>query len=272
MADIKRPRTPIGSDEMSTAVQTCDAATLDTFIQVAGLLVNSSENCPADQVYIATRIQSVVMQDCNFTNEADEWVVYVMSTSPGNDRVACDVFALDRCGELKFTASGIQFTRHLVAELEIAFDHTMTTSPPDTRVNEPKPGEVHTSGLRADTPNSNVSERDISESTNSTPPTPATSIGSTSQLNGEGIHDSPRAGVREKVVELITENSGAAIRNIDDTDCLLDLGIDSLSLIELKASLQASFRKHSGLDGLDSRSTLPEILGFLDPSVASIVQ
>lgn len=46
---------------------------------------------------------------------------------------------------------------------------------------------------------------------------------------------------RQRILELITENSGKSVSNLKDEVCLEDIGIDSLSVIELKESFEDTF-------------------------------
>src|ERR1019366_2293007 len=92
VAEIKRPCDPVSTEE-STAVPVCDTVSLDTFIQVVGLLINSSASCPADQVFIATNIESITMQGCDFI-KGNTWTAYATVMTSSNPQVMGDLFVL----------------------------------------------------------------------------------------------------------------------------------------------------------------------------------
>jgi acyl transferase domain-containing protein/acyl carrier protein len=118
VAQVTRPAVPVSSAE-SRAVDLCDTVILDTFIQVVGLLINSSEACREGEVFIATGIDSMVIQDCNFS-KYNEWTVYAMMSpsSPSPEQTNGDLLVFTANGKLVLTGSGISFTRYRIDKFE----------------------------------------------------------------------------------------------------------------------------------------------------------
>lgn len=70
---------------------------LQTCVQVVGLLINRSETCPVDEVFNATGIDSIIIQDCDFYDpQHDTWKVYALTTARSDGHVAGvgDMFGL----------------------------------------------------------------------------------------------------------------------------------------------------------------------------------
>lgn len=82
---------------------------LDTFIQVVGLVINTCDRCPTGEVFIATYMESIIIQDCDFSN-MDSWTVYAMSSRRSDTHIAGDMFVFTKDNKLLITASVVQFT------------------------------------------------------------------------------------------------------------------------------------------------------------------
>lgn len=65
---------------------------------------------------------------------------------------------------------------------------------------------------------------------------------------------------RQRILELICENSGESLSGIEDGVSLEEIGIDSLSVVELKEALEDTFGKQFAEDRLHLQSTVKEIL------------
>ena len=142
VANIELPEAKIGLNE-STVSQYCDTITINTFIQVVGLLINSSTLVTSEEVYVATGVDSVVMSaTCNF-HERRSWTVYTKFTTTGAGRAAGDVFVLTRERQLALMITGAQFTKLSISKLERFLDSangkpfqgTMVTAPLHVPVN-----------------------------------------------------------------------------------------------------------------------------------------
>ena len=336
VAEIKRPRTPVSSTE-STAVQICDTVALDTFIQVVGLLINSSDNCPEGEVFIATGINSIVMQDCDFSKH-DSWTVYAMSSPRGDSsQVAGDMMVFTKDGKLVLTGSGVHFTRYPIKKLEKLLEgmNINSTSKPSKQVTVPAAEDLN-GGSKHIGVKPKIDRKDYNKQTLvATDRSSTVSYSSTKTLadgtfgrlgldslavtqlvgrlrssqvskdlskqlqlllsksmDSEPIHDDktdlandspPREPSpdgknlkavdqgqtmrdRQRVLELIFENSGGSASSVEDATSLKYIGIDSLSVVELKASLEDSFGMEFGDDHLDLQSTVKEIVDYINVS------
>lgn len=108
VAKIRRLKTPVNSSE-STATHICGTVSLDTFIQVVGLVINTCDRCPTGEVFIATYMESIIIQDCDFSN-MDSWTVYDMSSCRSDTHIAGDMFVFTKDNKLIITASAVRFT------------------------------------------------------------------------------------------------------------------------------------------------------------------
>lgn len=343
VAKIKRPSSPLSSAE-STAARICDTVSLDTFIQVVGLLINSNDNCPEDEAFIATNINSIVMQGCDFVNQ-DSWTVYAMSSSNNDSQAAGDLFVFTKDGKLIMTASGVQFTRYPIKKLKkllagsninSAYKSTGQVALPEKQSPAKNlHGELKNGHAK---PKINSNEYDNSTlvatktlSTGSIKPLKGLEGGILGRLgldslagvklinqlrsqlgtditkeylpavtnlfdqsvlpelvNGQSLHveksDLPNGSVkpslhdksavdpgptmrsRQRIIELISENSGESLSGIEDSANLEEIGIDSLSIIELKESLEDAFGVPFGEDRLHLVSTTGEIVDYVSQS------
>ncbi|EED22678.1 polyketide synthase, putative [Talaromyces stipitatus ATCC 10500] len=360
VAEVCRPKVSVSSSE-STAVSVCDTVTLDTFIQVVGLLINSSETCPVDEVFIATGIDNIIMQDCDFTNlQHDTWKVYAMATTRSESHVAGDMFVFTKDGKLIFTGSGVQFSRFPISKLEKVLEGigmnngskspisnnnigrglpSPPASPVHVHMNEDFKTIKDRHGLRVSTTvdtdeqtlvgQYSVSRRpsalksamvkndsrfgtlgldsmsklefvnqlraqlgdeisptqDLSQvadlynklfAHNSTTNTKSVHIDHVHEieldvpLSPTAVNSPATAGdsqsklrIRQRILELITENSGESVTNIKDEVSLQDIGIDSLSVIELKESFEDVFGLQFGDWDFGLHLTVRELLDYV---------
>lgn len=359
VAEVCRPKVSVSSSE-STAVGVCDTVTLDTFIQVVGLLINSSETCPVDEVFIATGIDSIIMQDCDFSDpQHDTWKVYAMATTRSEGHVAGDMFVFTKDGKLIFTGSGVQFSRFPISKLEKVLEGIGMGAPkspvvdssikrgvsapssPTAHVNtnfHTKPtanrhglrvstavefdeqtlvaqdsasrrpstfksaminndGDLGTLGLdslsklefvnqlRAQVGNEISPTQDFSQIANlynklfshgSTANNKSVHIDHVHEIELDGpasptaVTSPVTAGdsqsnlrIRQRILELITENSGESVSNIKDEVSLQDIGIDSLSVIELRESFEDAFSLQFGDWDFGLHLTVRELVDYV---------
>ncbi|KAK0713556.1 putative polyketide synthase [Lasiosphaeria miniovina] len=346
VARVRQPqvdRQPEQGSE-STAARVCDTIGIDTFIQVVGLLMNSGEGCPEDEVFIATGIDRIFVQDCDFAG-VDEWDVYATClTRGGRDgrEVAGDLMVFTRGGRLVLTGSGIRFTHYPIAKLERLLEKTSTASaskktsaaiggggdrrvPAISTAASTLPGPGHVARHHDQGEKTLVGEELLSSTADAkfklgmrgldsmmtvrlagqlkqsigggaagpresgpltlatadmrlhqhqeppqlTPPSSSPSDDGASHGNGNLQHASSDAWAmrtRQRLLELISENSGAPPTSIHDSASLQDIGLDSLSLMELKSSVEDTFVVQLGHDDLHAMSTVADMLDLLRPS------
>lgn len=318
VAQIKRPAVTV-SDAESTAAKICDTVSLDTFIQVVGLLINSSEACPDGEVFIATGIDSIVMQDCDFST-CDSWTVYAMSVRQGEMEAAGDMLVFNKEGKLVLTGSGVKFSRYPITKLEKLLGSTGSkleskvapvkratadgadVTPLDVGIVPPKnTGDLAERTLVATELGSVVhdashfaprlgeagnSKEDVHTSPLQKTYTPSDSstdeiviVGRPSDSKESGHEPSAKKGeekgldirLRQRLLELISENCGESLTHVEDSASLQDVGVDSLSVIELGSSVEDSFGVQFSDDDLHLQSTITDILGYLRVNAAQDV-
>ena len=226
--------------EESTVMQYCDTVSIDTFIQVVGLLINSSALVTSEDVYVATGVDHVSMSSaCDF-NRHKSWTVYTKYTTTGEGQAAGDIFVMTRDGTLAMIITGAQFTKLLISKLERFLDSANAKPSQNTpignknipQVAEPKSSETTSSATSvggSETPSgiNNSSSR-------------ATSVDSTDRLaTGEGDSDDAEMSLRN----IISTYTGISVAEIAHDANIGDLGVDSLAAVELAEELQAQFGK-----------------------------
>ena len=254
VANIELPEeAKIGLNE-STVSQCCDTITIDTFIQVVGLLINSSTLVTSEEVYVATGVDSVAMSaTCDF-HERRSWTVYTKFTTTGEGRAAGDVFVLTRERQLAMVITGAQFTKLLISKLERFLDSANA-----------KPSQ----GTMAITPPLPVNHAEATPTTVSvegadTPPDTDNSSRATS-VDGDEEHQIIREADDSAEMSLrsaISSYTGIAPDDIARDSSIGDLGVDSLAAVELAEELQTLFGKKIAEDDLltSSFKSLAELL------------
>ncbi|KAL9608393.1 MAG: hypothetical protein Q9167_006773 [Letrouitia subvulpina] len=241
----------------STVTQYCETVAIDAFIQVAGLLINSSTLVGKDEVYVATGVDNASMSAaCDFRKEKS-WTVYARYQSTKEGQAAGDIFITTRKGIMAMVITGAQFTRLPMQKLEKLLDTANMRSPSSASArNEVPPSETASSDGSLST------EALASSSVKSGFGTPETAL--SSGLSSASSEDSlKKAQNQQAVFALLSETSGAPIHSISGKPTLQDLGIDSLSAVELKDDLENKFDVVIEDDRFTLESTVQEILDFL---------
>ncbi|KAF7889246.1 hypothetical protein EAF00_009546 [Botryotinia globosa] len=232
IADIELPLFPVEVQE-STISHICDTIALDTFIQVVGLLINSSSHCSSDEVYVATGVDSTIMSvsSCNFTN-CKYWTVYAMFTPTSTTHATGDIYVFTRDGKLVMTSTGVSFTKLLITKLE----KMLAAANPKVSKNEPLKQELMRTLTPITTPGSpteNDSRSSIDDSDDEGPPTPTDFVSGADNLKN-----------------LIASYTGLSDTEIIDDANIGDLGVDSLAAVELAEELQTKFGKEIAAEDL----------------------
>ncbi|KAE8849469.1 hypothetical protein HRS9122_03485 [Pyrenophora teres f. teres] len=222
LAEIRMPENHIGDDE-STVTKHCDTASIDAFIQVSGLLINSSNACPQGQVFVASGFESVTMSKlCDFDTQK-AWNVYAIFTLVDDVHATGDVFVLNKAGEIAMTAIGAKFHRLEISKLERTLDAANGSKANSNRTAFPplpSPKPILAQSLPLLTPdNSSVSS-------------------CASSVVGDDSDDR-EAPLRE----MISSYTGAPADFISSSTCIGDLGVDSLASVELSDEISERFGK-----------------------------
>ncbi|KAL6155028.1 Type I Iterative PKS [Exserohilum turcicum] len=221
VAVIQMPETHVGGDE-SIVTRYCDTVSIDAFIQVSGLLINSSAACPPGQVFVASGLESITMSGlCDF-DAHKEWKVYAIFTINDAINATGDVFVLNKDGEIVMTVFGAKFHRLDISRLERTLDTANGSKANQkpaaitSRSYQPVPVESVPELIHDDTPDSSSAPSDTEDEFE----------------DGE---------VQLKAI--ISTYTGAPADCISSTTNIGDLGFDSLASIELANEISERFGK-----------------------------
>ena len=232
VAEVDIPLRDLGANE-STVTQACDTVALDVFIQVVGLLINSSDMVTKEEVYVATGVDHTSMSSGCDLHNCKSWTVYTKFKPMGNDRAAGDIFVLTRDGALVMTITGVQFTKLLISKLEKFLDSA-----------NPK-ASVPISILKA-SPSS--SDLDLVGGSDTTPG--LTSRTSTSSATSDVDDEDEADGDAKDLKIIIGDYTGLSAADIAEDANIGDLGVDSLAAVELAEELQSAFGKEIEAENL----------------------
>ena len=222
--------------EESTVTQYCDTIAIDTFIQVVGLLINSSAMVNSADVFVATGVDRVSMsQVCDFHNRKS-WTVYTKYTVTGEGQAAGDIFVMTREGVLAMTITGAQFTKLLISKLERFLDSANAKpSHAATMKNEPSPKVPFTS--------SETTSRATSVEGTETPPGVDNSSQATSVEGDDSLATLEVGDAQMSLRKIIATYTGLLPTEIARDASIADMGVDSLAAVELAEELQTQFGK-----------------------------
>ncbi|KAF9694109.1 hypothetical protein EKO04_007757 [Ascochyta lentis] len=222
LAEIRMPESHLGGDE-SAVTRHCDTVSIDAFIQVSGLLINSSEVCPQGQVFVASGLESITMSRlCDFDTQK-EWNVYAIFTLIDDVHATGDVFVLTKDGELAMTAIGAKFHRLDISKLERTLDAANGSKSNSKRVPIPSPP---------------IYKPTVVESLPSLTPDDTSDSSSASSGVEPGFEDK-----EAQLKAIISSYTGAPVDVISSSTCIGDLGVDSLASVELSDEISEHFGK-----------------------------
>lgn len=219
LAKIQMPDSHVGGDE-SSVTKHCDTASIDAFIQVSGLLINSRKACPPGQVFVASGLENITMsRHCDFDVHKD-WSVYAIFTLIDDVHATGDVFVLTKLGEVAMTAIGAKFHRLEISKLERTLDSANGSRASSKEA--PRPS------LPTPIPSFQNSRPTVVQKPTSLAPDSDSGFSSASSVAEEDPDD------REAPLKtMISTYTGAPADFIASNTCIGDLGIDSLAAVEL---------------------------------------
>jgi len=242
--------------EESTVTQYCDTVAIDTFIQVVGLLINSSTLVTSEDVFVATGVDHVSMTSvCDFHNRKS-WTVYTKYTSTGEGQAAGDIFVMTREGALAMIITGAHFTKLLISKLERFLDSANAKPSQGTAMgNKSLPQVLFKSSETTYTATSVKGTETLPGMDNSSR---ATSVESSGLATPEAVD----GGAERSLRNIIVAYTGLSPAEIAHDANIGDLGVDSLAAVELAEELQAQFGKEVAAEDLliSSYGALSELL------------
>jgi len=257
IANIDLPKEAQFGAEESTVTQYCDTVAIDTFIQVVGLLINSSALVTSEDVYVATGVDHVSMSSaCDFHNRSS-WTVYTKYTSTGEGQAAGDIFVMTREGALAMTITGAQFTKLLISKLERFLDSANAKPSQGTAMSNKGLPQAPVNSSKSTSTVTSVEETE-------TPPGMDNSSRATS-INSDRGAVTPEAvdeGAEKSLRNIIATYTGLSPAEIAHDANIGDLGVDSLAAVELADELQTQFGKDVEAEDLltSSYGALSELL------------
>jgi acyl transferase domain-containing protein/SAM-dependent methyltransferase len=238
VAEVDIPLADLGRDE-TTATRACDTVALDVFIQVVGLLINSSELVTKEEVFVATGVENASMSSmCDF-NSSKAWTVYTKFKAFSDDQAVGDIFVLTRAGILVMTITGVQFTKILISRLEKILD----SANPEASHATPVKGKL--------VPNlSPASSSSEISSMGGSPP----GLSIQTSITSDGVSEVASNPGADNLRDIIFEYTGLSRLDISDDANIGDLGVDSLAAVELAEELQSRFGKDIASEDLMASS------------------
>ncbi|KAL8998311.1 MAG: hypothetical protein Q9169_002625 [Polycauliona sp. 2 TL-2023] len=213
----------------SSSLKTCDTISLDVFVQVSGLLINSHSICPEGSAYLAVGVDSIrVSDDCDL-EKCKDWTVYAILEPAGHSKAKGDVFVMCPSGELVIAMNGIQFSKVPFNTLE-----KLLTSPDEA--SRRKKHDDTTAQQLTPEPASPTHPRQL---TNLMLPVQVSEASSRPQQGDP--HCEADGQSLENLRTIVGSYVGLPGHQITDDTSLGAIGIDSLATIELADELSAKY-------------------------------
>ncbi len=257
LAEIAIPED--ANKEDSTAVRTCDTLALDTFLQVAGLLINCSElHCSMNEFFIIIGIDSIcIPTDCDF-GKSPLWTVYTSITPLEGSKATADVYVLINGTKLVATMVGVRFMKLPIEQIR-----EILGTAHETKYNVPMSFEdnVPIEGLSGEAAkHTTANKEDVGESRE---PQKQTRVSEPATLATEGESRASSTGpqLRELLISMVAESVGIEKSTVDVHASFEDLGLDSLSLMDLASELEEKVGLEFS-DGIASDSSISSLLSL----------
>lgn len=227
---------PQPSAEASTASSICDTATLDNFIQAAGISINTSEECGAEEVFVAVGIDDMQISAAYDLTESTTWRVYTSFTILDGSRARADVAVLSTTGALAFTINGINFAKLRFKRLRQLLGGA----------NEDQESQL-------EKPETDLSPPSVDEARDDTKTKP----------NCNEVSETDRC-LQDLLNSLLDLSDGEIPSDVP----MGDLGLDSLGAAEMIDTLQSKFKVEDDLSTL-TEMTLEDIRSLLGANCTS---
>ncbi|KAK4184787.1 Non-reducing polyketide synthase ascC [Podospora australis] len=255
LAQIVVPKSSFAQKESSVS-DFYDAISLDTFIQVLGLLINCTTGSSSEdngEIYVAGSIGKMVMSPTDFTAE-NKWTVFAVYNAIDSKTSSGAVFVFaEASNKLVGFANGIQFVKVQARMLERVLESANPGLPSITRhVAETKTAPKREVSREA--PEAVA----VSQKTSSAWPMAAT-VGNSA------------ADLAAKVAELkalISSYTGVPANEMEDSQDLGSMGLDSLASMELADEMESKLRLQVQTEDLLT-ATVGSLLRLISPSALS---
>lgn len=198
----------------------CDAVSLDIFLQVCGLLINSHDSCPSDSAYLAVSVDSLCMARTSNSKQTASYNVYTVFDRQKDNQARGDVYVLQD-GEMVVVMAGVRFAKVPLTTLEKLLDASDEEAK-QSKGGAKKPNEYPVA----------VEHNDLN-------------VGR--QLPDDHPPDDSKGGAPDKHNEvhnlrcIIASHLGIPPAQISGESSLSGLGIDSLAAVELAEEISTRF-------------------------------
>lgn len=260
VARVQAPKTIFPAAE-STVTDFYDAITLDTFIQVLGLLVNHNTACEAaavagrDDIYVASSIGTMELRPVEFGSASRVWTVYASYSVLDAKTTSGEVYVLTESGEVVFSAAEVRFVKVQAASME----RLLEMANPTMAAAKPTPSAPQAQGHPG-----SLAMRD-GEMTGPD----ATQRSHAPPLQGGRKASLDAKDLTSQLVALISSYTGVPVDDMEATETLGSMGLDSLASIELADEMAAKLGLQvEGMGDLND-CTLQSLLDQLPASPGS---
>ena len=212
--------------EESTAWRSCESVTIDAFIQVVGLLLNTSSMVSGNEVFVAIGAQSATILKTCTMDGSTSWQVYANFAMIEDSHAIADIFVSSAEGHLVAMLHDCRFSRLPISKFEKLLDAANLepfSEAPDKLKQDPYVISNVTAGP-CYTPTVDSLQDDVAEASS--------------------LHPVDESALRE----LIASYTGLSPREIPHGAALAELGVDSLASVNLVVELQAKFDLHINSD------------------------
>ncbi|KAL8919581.1 MAG: hypothetical protein Q9208_006698 [Pyrenodesmia sp. 3 TL-2023] len=208
------------SESSTSAGRLSDAISLDVFLQVCGLLINSHDNCPSDAAYLAVGTDSLSIAPSSQKEHTAVYTVYATFEPVQNNHIKGDVFVLHET-RVVVVMTGVRFAKVPLTTLAKLLD-------------TPSQQAKHKVEDRREAGGSPNGGRHL--------PDDDAHYVETSSTRGDGSTRSKSMGSDvQKLCEIIASYTGIPHDQITEQTSLNSLGVDSLAAIELAEELLTQF-------------------------------
>ncbi|KAJ5604418.1 hypothetical protein N7510_009572 [Penicillium lagena] len=191
----------------------CNPLVIDNFTQVAGLHVNSLDDCGPNEVYLCNGIEQI--DACRPLDASGSWLVHSSFDRVGTRELVNDIFVFDAVTkQLVMTLFGLRFAKVPISSLKKALERA-----------NPVQGSTQTPSVKVSKPSTIVQ---MTQPTHIPPKSGRTT-------------PSADAQVRTATMALLNEVADVPLSDITDGARLEDLGIDSLMAAELLSTIRERF-------------------------------
>lgn len=244
-------------------VSTPDYALSETFAQVGNIWANCMSPIRRnvhDTVYIASGIEQwmksprILQELCNSprSDQPSEWYVLAQHKQIDGDAIVSDIFVFDSAsGSLEEVFLGIRYT-----PVSGNPSMSLSSSAPDFPIGMSRPLHI--------AQNTNM-ESLVSVQNERT--TPFTQSRTESSARVEAPKRNVKGDLWMKLLPVLADISGLEENEINQTDSLADIGIDSLMGMEMAREVEKTFQCTLEQSGLMSIFDVPGILSFLQSTL-----